>query len=96
MGERLSGECVHEAQRRHAQIAMLCCGSMPMSADPHWFGVFHEDSNVYHIEIVDAWPGPRVLLKVGELPLDCWPALTIERAQVRAHKLAFGKDPTHE
>lgn len=58
-----------------------------MSGDPHWFGVFYEDSNVYHIEIDDAWPGPSVTLRVGELPLDRWPALTIECAEARAHSV---------
>jgi hypothetical protein len=90
--------CVHEIQRHHAQIAMMCCGRFPMRADPHWFGVFYEDDNVYHIEISDEYPGPSVRLSVGRLSLDCWPALTIERAEKRARELAFGpeQDTNHD
>lgn len=85
--------CIHEAQRYHAHIASYCCGRMPMKADPHLFGVFHEDDNAYHIEISDEGPGPSVTLRVGNLPLDYWPALSIERAERRAAELAFGPAP---
>ncbi len=86
-------QCVHERRRMHAQIASMCCGSLPMQGDPHWFGVFFEDDNAYHITISDEWPGPKVTLSVGSLPLDAWPCLTIERAMDRAAYLAFGPEP---
>jgi hypothetical protein len=87
--------CVHEQQRMHAQIAMMCCGTLPMRADPHWFGVFYEDSNVYHIHVSDEWPGPSVTLAVGALPLDRWPCITIEHAEKRAREVAFGPETDH-
>ncbi|OAH45443.1 hypothetical protein AX777_17710 [Sphingobium yanoikuyae] len=79
--------CVHEIQRQHSHLAMMCCGKLPMSPDFALFGTIFEDDNVYHVEISDEYPGPTVFVRVGNFPLDRWPCLTLERAEARAARI---------
>lgn len=83
----MSAICIHERQREHAHIAMMCCGKLPMTTDFALFGTMFEDDNVYHVEISDEYPGPSVIVRVGNFPLDRWPCLTRERAEKRAARI---------